>query len=277
MPQPDLQFASAFVRAHPEEAAQVLESAPPQSAAAFLAEMLPGQAAPVVARMGPVSAAGTLAALEPAFAARVLERVSPAVAAGIVRQLADPAPVLDELPDTLRATVSRLLVFPEGTAGAVADPSVLTVPSDIAVGDARRLLGRTPERAFLFTYVVDRGNRLVGVLDLRDLIAAQAGDKVADIMRPDTARLSARVDLRSVAVDPAWLSHEALPVVDETDTFLGVLHHRVLRQQARETVDPAGALSPIVGLAELYWTGFSRVLLGGSPGNAIPQEQRHAG
>jgi len=280
MPRPDLCVGAAFALAHPDEAAGVLETVPPESAAAFLAEMLAERAAPIVARMGPVSAAGTLAALERSSAVQLLERLPPPAAARIARQLPDPGPLLDDLPPALGAAVRRLLSFPEGSAGAVADPSVLTVPEDTTGGDARRMLSREPRRVFLFLYVVDRSDRLVGVLDLRDLMAAPAGETVAAIMRADPARLPARADLRSLAVDPAWLTHEALPVVDEAETFLGVLHHRILRQLAQSAADPAGALSPFVGLAELYWTGFSRVLFGAGAAAAAtsaPEGYRDAG
>lgn len=250
----------AFAAAHPREAARVLEGLPPGDAAAFLATLPPDGAAVVVSQMGAVMAAGCVAVMRTEDAAGVLATLPPTAVASVLRQLSEPWPMLRALPEPLRDTAAGLLRFPEGTAGALADPAVLTVPEDLSVGEVQKLLRRTPERVSFNIYVVDQGNRLVGALDLRDLMAAAATAAVAELMRRDPPRLPGGSDLSTVAAHPRWLEHETLPVVDETGILLGVIRHQTLRRMVREGT--SGVIGPLVNLAELYWTGFSRMVFG---------------
>lgn len=253
-------LGAAFAAHHPDDAARVLEGLSAEDDATLLAALPPEDAAPVLARMGAVSAAGCVGALGPDAAAALLSNLSVTSIAAVLRQMPNAQPVLRQLPEGTRDAAARLLRFAEGTAGAMADPTVLIVSDDVSAGEAHKLLRRTPERVTLDLYVVDRGNHLVGALDLRALLGASASEPITSIMRRDPATLPAGADLSTVAALPGWAEHDALPVVDDTGILLGVLRHRTLRRMVRDTA--GGVLTPLVSLAELYWTGFSRVMFG---------------
>lgn len=260
-------MGAAFAALHPAAAARVLERFTPAEGALFLGALPVGQAAPVVARMAPVAAAGYLEVVGPERAAAVLAGLPATSVAGLLRQLPDAEPVLRCLPEPVRAVLAKSLRFAEGTAGALADPAVLTIPQDASIAEAKALMARVPERVSLDWYVVDREGRLVGTLDLRHLLAAAPSQSVASRMRRDPAQLSAQADLTTVAADPGWTDHDALPVVDDAGSLVGEVRHQTMRRMARR--DSVGALTPLVNLAELYWTGFSHLMFG--PGRVPPE------
>lgn len=261
----ELRVGAAFARAHPDDAARVLEGLTPADTTAFLASVAPERAAQVMERMVPPSAASCLNTLEPETAAAIVAALPVNVAARLLRLVPDASAVLRALPDPVAEAVAARLRFPEGTAGALADPHVLTLPDDISAGDARKHVRRTPARVASHLYVLDRSDHLVGVLDLSTLMAAPTADPLASLMRPDPPTVSARADLDTLAADPAWLEYDAVAVVDASGIFQGVIRHRTLRHVAKQSAAGAGGFTPLIGLAELYWTGFSRVLFGLGP------------
>ena len=92
----------------------------------------------------------------------------------------------------------RKLKYPPGTAGAIADPLVLALPEDQTVAEAQKNLHRSAARAYYYVYVVDREQRLVGALDLRELLLSQAKKTLSDVMRRELLRLPALSDLNTI-------------------------------------------------------------------------------
>jgi magnesium transporter len=126
------------------------------------------------------------------------------------------------------------------------------------------LLRRSAAHALYNVYVVDRQQHLVGVLNIRTLFSARPKGSVKSVMRGDLVYLRARTDLTAVTAHPAWLEFDALPVVDASGLFLGVIRHKTLRQLVRPATEGnlATNLGVVVSLTELYWRGLAE-LVGG--------------
>jgi magnesium transporter len=173
--------------------------------------------------------------------------------------------VVAELSSDASVPLRRILRYPQGTAGALMDPQVLSLPGHLPVAEALARVQRSPEHTLYYLYVVDRDQKLVGVLNLRELMLAPSSERLSSIMRADVARLSADSDLDSILAHPAWLEVHALPVIDEAGTFLGVVRYKTLRRLEREAAgkpSPDQALSTLLNLGELCWIGFAGMLAG---------------
>jgi magnesium transporter len=262
----DLSVATRFIEDHPEEAAQVLEQLSFADAAALLAELDAEQGARVVARLSAALAVDCLRSLPDRLVAAVLAELPIDLGARILMRaggetreswLAGLAP---ERAEFLR----RKLRYPPGTAGALVDPLVLALPEDLSVGEAQKQLRRSAERAYYYLYVVDRDQRLVGALDIRELMLAEAKDTLGAVMHRDVERVSAHADLAGVMAHPAWRDLDALPVVDAGGVFFGIIRHRMLRQITGPAGDQEGqpVVRTLVSLGELYWNGMSAFLAG---------------
>lgn len=262
----DLSVASRFVQDHPEEAAVVLEQLSFADAAALLAELDADQGARVVARLSAALAVDCLRSLPDRLVAAVLNEMPIDLGARILMRAGGEtreswlAGLSPERAEFLR----RKLRYPPGTAGALVDPLVLALPEDLSVGEAQKQLRRSAERAYYYLYVVDRDQRLVGALDLRELMLAEPKDTLGTVMRRDVQTVTAHSDLAGVMVHPAWRDLDALPVVDAGGVFFGIIRHRMLRQITGPAGDQEGQamVRTLVSLGELYWSGLSAFLAG---------------
>jgi magnesium transporter len=254
-------LVTEFFLRYSDEAAALMERLPPEEAVALLREIPGRSAAAVAARMG--SAAGTqlLSLMSPAEAGSLLAEMPLKVAANLLRRIetSKREVLLASLPEKRVRSLRLLLAYPAGTVGSAMDPLAPVLTHDDRVCEALDRLRREPESLYYYVYVVDREQRLVGVLDLRELMASPPESPLADVMQRNLVVLRPRVDLAAVIRHPAWAEYDALPVVDDQGIFLGMIRQRFIRgvmaaSDRRESL--AAEWDTLLGLAELYWVGM---------------------
>lgn len=259
---PDERLALGFMEAHPEGAARILERAAPAEAAALLSEVPDRVAADVLRRMAPAALAGCAAGLPvERLAAMVAELPLDAAGAVVHRLEAERREaVLTRLPASAETSLRRLLAYGPYTAGALADPLALAVPEDLTVAEAQARLRGRGGHVLYYLYVVDRDHRLVGVLDIPELMAARPKDGLAAAMRRDPIRLETDATFATLAAHPAWQQLDALPVVDRDGRLVGAIRHMAVRRLEAELglrARSESMLATLVGLSELYWAGLA--------------------
>jgi Mg/Co/Ni transporter MgtE len=252
-----------FTEDHPAEAARLLGDHPPAGGAALLARLDDAGAAGVLARMSPPAGAGCLAALDPSRATAILSLLPPERAAALLRRLdaAGREALLRALPGAAR--LRPLLVHAEGTAAALMDPAAIALPDDLDLDEARRRLHRHAAQIALEVYVVDRDQRLRGVVSLREVLDPARRGALLALARP-VEPLTAGADTAAVAAHPGLQEQDSLPVVDERGVYLGAVRHDRLRQQqgARGARRARGGVEAVGALGELYWLGLSGLFTG---------------
>lgn len=175
----------------------------------------------------------------------------------------DRARLTEEMPATVarrllaglspneRRLTSTLLGYPEDSAGRLMSPEVASLRANMTASEALerlRRIGRSSETIYALP-VTDDHRRLVGALGLRDLVLADPGQRVEDLM--DTDVYSARVDTDQE--EAARLIHEAdllgLPIVDTEDRLVGIVTvddaMEVLEEEVTEDVARAGGAEPL--------------------------------
>jgi magnesium transporter len=269
-------LAEAFIEAHPAEAALVLERLAPVDAAAALGRASPVAAAGVVRRMAPGNAAASLARLE-TDRARDLVAALPLGAAARLLRSTTPAvrsALLSALPPAVAAALDTRLAYPEGSAASLADPDVLAHPDDLTAGEALARVRRAPQHALYYLYVVDRDQRLVGVLTLRELMLAPVKAPLASVMQRQVVRIPALARRAAIVEHRAGRTFHALPVVDDDGVFLGALRAETLRKLENDTGgtnESRDPLSVLLTLGELWWVGLTGLLVD-LTGTAIPPD-----
>ena len=253
-----------FIRDHTPEAARVLEkcsldelvlfcsSTPTELTALLFDAMEAGRATDCLERMDAAPAASALAELQLERAALLLRRVEPEARESILRLL----------PADFGRHMALLLRSPEDSAGALMEPRGFTLPPDVSVAEALASVQANPDFASYYLYVVARDQTLVGVLNLRELLAGRQEVPVASLMHRDVVCLHMEDSLASVMAHPAWLDFHTLPVLDENALFAGTLRHKTLRRlasarESRGRVDEVGA-----ALGELYRIGLAALVKG---------------
>ena len=132
--------------------------------------------------------------------------------------------VLSALPPQQQQRLAKLLMYPPNTAGYVMTSNIVTVKADMTVNEAfESLRGQPDTHGIFYIYVVDEGNRLVGVQSLRHLILSQPDKKVREIMTPNVTSISANAPKEEAAQLISQHSLLALPVVSETGELVGAI------------------------------------------------------
>ena len=169
--------------------------------------------------------------------------------------------VLDGLDDERLRSLHALLAFPEDTAGGLMDPDVLALPAELPVAAALERIRREPSHARYNLYVVDEEQRLVGALNLRELLLAPVDAELADLMTPDPLHLAAEADRARVVSHPGWKEVHSLPVIDANGRYLGAIRYRTLRDLEQELLRPAtGDTPPARAFGELLALGAAGAL-----------------
>lgn len=251
-------LARRYATSHPEAAATRIQDLDPDEAATFLAGLEPEAAAAVFSELWPRTAADILDRVAPDQAAKVLEMLNLSRAAALLRHLPADARdrILNTLPPPLASRMRKALSLPAGTAGSEADTGVIPYDTETTVGEA---LARGSDPRLPYLYVIDREYRLVGVVHRRGLENSEEGVKLQSIMAAPVQRVPATTPLATVHQHKAWSDFDALPVVDGRNAFLGVIRHKALRtapRTSRAAAGPTPALTTLLDLGEIYWSGL---------------------
>jgi len=252
----------AFAAQHPHAVARVLEERHELEAAALLASLPASVSAEVLGAMAPLSAARTLEQAAPASAAAMLDELPPDGGAALLRRVSEATRrrLLADVAKGHARSLTVLLQQEPGTAGALMDPLVLALPENLAAGEALERVRREPEHALYYLYLVNQNNRLVGVVNQRELMLADSAKLLSAIMKPEPDALSASASREGIAGHPAWQRVHALPVVDASGILLGAIRYATARRIERELGTAARAPDRQVtalALAELYGVGLA--------------------
>ena len=122
-----------------------------------------------------------------------------------------------------KAEIEELLAYDEDSAGGLMAKELVKVYETWTVaGCLRRIRGQAKEVTRVHSiYVVDRQDKLVGRLSLKDLIVAKSEQKIADISNSSVDWVHVNDDVEDVAKIMAKYDLEAIPVVDDNKTLLG--------------------------------------------------------
>jgi magnesium transporter len=259
----ETRLAQELMQRHPERAAAVLERAGVGEAVRLLGRGEVGFAAALAERTSPFFAADLLESLPPERAAEILGRLGLDTAARLLRRVREDLRerLLESSSPEHARGLRSLLRFPEGTAGALMDPDVLALPEDLTAAEALARVREAPARARYNLYVVDREQRLVGVLNLRELLLARPGDRLEDRMVRDPQCLRADADRASVLAHSGWREVHAIPVVDEAGCYLGAVRYHTLRELEASLLGRRGEDGrAAAALGELFAAGAAGLL-----------------
>ncbi|HQO24785.1 MAG TPA: magnesium transporter [Acidobacteriota bacterium] len=212
---------------HPSDLAGVFHRLNFQEQEEFLGVLFEeGLAASVITYLPDEMARDLLADIAEERIATMVQRLSADDATDFLGYLTDEkkAAVLASLPPGKRLFFEKMLLYEEDTAGGLMNTDYLALGQDLSVEEALRII-RTRFRSeyYLYVYVTDEHNNLIGVLSFRRLVFAEPAVQLKDIMLPDPVRVSTDTAQEEVAKLVANYDLLAVPVVDENNKLLGVV------------------------------------------------------
>ena len=260
------QVAYRFVKDFPSDAARVLEKDAPDTIDEVVAALPPPVGAALLRALTPHAAATGLGRLAPATAAALTEHLPVEVAAALLLRLDASArgALLTALPAKASAPIRLALRFPVGTVGSLIDARVATVRPDTRVEEVGAMARRAPALLRKYLYVLDHGQHLTGVVDVRQCLFEDGDRRIDSLLRKDPVALRARTSLSQASLLPAWERFAVLPAVDHRGVFLGIVRRMTLfralaSQSGSARQEDLAQLA--MDLAELYWQAASSLLV----------------
>lgn len=279
--QAEATLAHAFAARHPVEFARELERHSPSEAAHLLVQLPAQTSTAVLKHMQPLETASCVAAMPSEAAAAIIATLPAEIGSGLLRRLDAPIrnTVIAAMPDDAARAARQLLEHPADSAGAIMDPTVLTLPPDITVSEALHRVNADPAHVLYYVYITSEDHRLQGVVTIRELMLADGDAFVRDLMTPRPVSVSTRQGAEAIASHAGWTRYFALPVVDRHGVFLGVVRYEALRQieaALSSAPESSGDLLAARALGELYALGVSAVLEWGVASARGPRRERSA-
>jgi len=214
-----------FIDVDPQQAALALEGLPEAEAAVLLCSLPLNSGAVCLDHVRPDFAAAVIEKLAPATAAPTLSRMEPDHAADVIRALPEPKrhAILAGLPPELSRRVCEMLTYPVGSAGRLMKTSVLSFHKDLQVREViARLRAKSTKRAHSYAYVVGQEHKLLGVLNMRDIIMARQDQTLGEIMR-EVFSVAAFTDREELARLARARNYLYIPVVDAHGRLVGAV------------------------------------------------------
>lgn len=257
-----------YIRAHPAEAARVLERIPGADAAALFATVPARAGAPVLTAMLPSAAARILGSLDDAPTLALLGAAGVQAAVTVLRYIPEPrrSRLLGGLP-TATAVASRVLLgYPDDSVGAWANPDFIAFAPETRVSDALERIRDGNERNVEQVYAVDHDQRLIGIVDLLDLLRVPDSTTLAAVLHKPLTMLTAMTPLTGAATQRGWQQSSVLPVVERDGRLIGVMHRATLARalaRSRATTQSAAEVTITGVLTRGYWDAASGLVEAG--------------
>jgi len=240
---------------HAADLANVVEALPPERVGDFLRALSPNRAAQVIEYLDEELRAEFLEHVSTEQAAEIISEMTPDDRADVLETLEEETAdeILSDLSDQAREETEKLLQYEPDTAGGLMTTGFVSVQQsesiETALGEVR-LAARSGRRESMHAiYVMDSDGRLVGVMSLRELVAAPEGANVADVMHSEVVTVQASADREEVARVTSEYDLVAVPVVDGFGRIVGVITvddviDAIVEEQT-EDVQRLGAVQPL--------------------------------
>ena len=143
---------------------------------------------------------------------------------------------------TKMTQINRILSYPEESAGSIMQTEVCLLREGMVIKEAvdairrqKRILGKV-----LVSYVVDEERKLIGLVQLDDVILSQMADPIANITKPLKHYVNPEEDQEEVAQIFSKYDLSYLPVVDKEGILLGQIMfddiQDVIEEEASEDI-----------------------------------------
>jgi magnesium transporter len=218
---------------HPVDLADILEELEGGQRVALFNALDTEQASDALEEIEPPVQRQLIHAIEKERAAMLINEMSPAQAADILAILPrdEAAAILKLIDQDKSSKVGHLIGEHNEQILLYASSELIRLP---ATTPAVEVLARYRELAtgkdvVMYVYITDAAGALKGVVDIREIVAAQPGQTLGDIMTEHVIALPRDATLREARMLFERYDFRALPVTDESDQLLGAVSSRDVR------------------------------------------------
>lgn len=133
--------------------------------------------------------------------------------------------ILKNASEVERKLINQFLNYPDNSAGSIMTIEYVDLKADMTVETALSHIRQTaPDKETVYTcYVIDNRRVLEGIISLKDLVLANPGLKVRDIMKTNFVYVTTHSDQEEVAAVFKKYDLLSVPVVDQENRLVGII------------------------------------------------------
>lgn len=218
---------SKLTRLHPSELAEVISDLSAREAAALIHSLDDETAADALEHLEPVKQRAIIEDIGRERAADIIEEMDSDDAADLLGELPEEqqSELLAEMNQSTAGELRELVKYEEDTAGGLMTTDYVWIyPHRTAEQTIHKIREMAPESEFIYyLYVVDKDERLLGVLTLRALLLAPPENVIERIMEGEVVTVPPEMQSRDVAATIARYDLLAVPVVGREGNMLGIV------------------------------------------------------
>jgi len=219
-------------------ASHILEGLTEEQAAGILQSLPPSLVLRIVKNLQISYAAAILDKTDDAFLQRIAPQLEPQFLATVLVHLPKESRerLREHITGKLEGEIREQLEYPEGSVGRTMTTDFLSFRRNLQAHEAIDKIRALAQKRYpsSYAYVVDEENRLIGVLNMRDLMISEPHQRLETIIRKEVFSLHCFVDLQEAAGELAKRKYFAAPVVDSENRMLGVVKAERMIRGVRE-------------------------------------------
>lgn len=214
----------------PADLADIVEELDSAQRVALLEGLDTEQASNTLEEVDPAVQRDIVFSLRKERAAQLIREMTPGQAADIVSVLpsAEKRAILALLEPVQVAKIEEILEKHETNILSLATSRFIKCSPDMTVAQAHKQFRKTAKSmdVLMYLYVVSAGNRLLGVIDLKNLLMAEDHEALRDLIVENVITLSPESTMKQASDAFVRYGFRALPVTDANDIMLGVVPYR---------------------------------------------------
>ena len=149
----------------------------------------------------------------------------------------DTVDIIEEMPSNVvkrilrsvdekdRKVINEILNYPEDSAGSIMTTEFIDLKEEMNVAEAFekiKKIGLKKETVYN-SYILDKNRKLIGVIDIKDLLLADRNQKLKEIMDTNVITVTTHDDREDVTKIFDKYDYVALPVVDKEGRLVGIV------------------------------------------------------
>jgi magnesium transporter len=218
-------LAQLIAELHPADRAELYYDLDEAEREAFVSALDPAQLADLFESLDQDDRVDAAKRMQRSPLARVLDEMTDDDAADILQTFSPEDTQLILARMKTAATVAPLLAYASDSAGGLMTPGYIALRPSMTSAEAiayLRVVHPIAEQAY-YLYVVSGDKKLLGIVNLRELIVADPTTKVTDLMTKEVISVPPGTDQEEAAHVLQRYRLLALPVVDEEGVLQGII------------------------------------------------------
>ena len=124
-----------------------------------------------------------------------------------------------------RKVINELLNYPEDSAGSIMTTEFIEFKENITIQEGFDIIRKTgiKKETVYYAYVVDKSRKLLGLVDIKEMLISDRDIKITEIMEENPISLLTTEDQENVAKMFDKYNYIAMPVVDKEGRLVGIV------------------------------------------------------